>query len=120
MFNINEQIKHWRLHLSSTGAYRNSDIDELESHIHEEMPRLKKKGLTDEESFLVAIHRIGDRDNLSNEFQKVNRGFIWKKRIFWMLSGYFFIHFLMLLAKASTFSTRCPTICSNFDRVRLY
>lgn len=99
MFNIDEQIKNWRLHLSSTGVYQDSDIDELENHIHEEMPRLKKKGLTDEESFLVAIHRIGGKDNLSKEFQKVNRAFIWKRRIFWMLSGYFLIHFLMLLVK---------------------
>jgi hypothetical protein len=99
MSHVDDRIKIWRSRLASTDHYTRSDMDELESHIHEEMKRLKKKGLTEEESFHLAVHRLGSMEGLGKEFAKVNSGLIWKNRILWMLGGYFFIHFLMFTAK---------------------
>ena len=40
MFDINEQIKKWRCALAQSEAFSKSDVDELESHLREEIERL--------------------------------------------------------------------------------
>lgn len=83
MFNLNEQIKKWRDNLNVSQSFESTDIDELDSHIREEIERLILSGLSEQEAFLVASNRLGQVDFLSEEFAKVNAGIIWRKRFFW-------------------------------------
>ncbi|MBN2590495.1 MAG: hypothetical protein JXA96_11590 [Sedimentisphaerales bacterium] len=83
MFDLNEQIKKWRGNLNTSQSLESKDIDELESHLREEIEELTLSDLSEQEAFLVATHRLGQVDFLSEEFAKVNAGVIWRKRFFW-------------------------------------
>ena len=82
MFDMNEQIKVWRSELSHKQTLEKSDIDELENHLREEIERLAESELTQEEAFMVAAHRLGHSESLSEEFAKINTSVIWRKRLF--------------------------------------
>ena len=45
----------------------------MESHVRDSVIQLQSKGLSSEESFLVATHRVGSPEKLEPEFAKVNR-----------------------------------------------
>jgi hypothetical protein len=47
----------------------------------------RKQGLTTEESFLLATHRMGTPRALGAEYSKVNGTLIWRNRVLWMLVG---------------------------------
>ncbi len=100
MFDLNEQIKKWRYALAQSEAFGKSDIDELESHLREEIERLITLKLSGEEAFWVAAHRVGDTDALGSEFAKVNWPAMLKRRIFWMAAGILAYLFASYLAGA--------------------
>jgi hypothetical protein len=54
------RYEQWRTHLAGSELLGNSTVNELEGHLREEMEHLKTSGLSDEEAFLVAQHRLGD------------------------------------------------------------
>jgi hypothetical protein len=87
MFNLNEEVIKWRNALAQSEAFGGADIDELESHLREEIERLAAAGLSEQEAFLVAGHRLGDTRSLESEFAKVNAGHILRTRLFWMAAG---------------------------------
>ena len=87
MFDLNEQIEKWRTSLMEKQTLGKSDIDELETHLREEIEQLGAAKLSEEEAFSIAAHRLGDTNALAGEFEKVNTSFIWRNRLFWMASG---------------------------------
>lgn len=97
MFELNSQIENWRSNLAQQQSFENTDIDELENHLREEIERLAESELTEEEAFMVAAHRLGRSDSLSEEFAKVNTSLFWRKRLFlvgavvfgWLIVNYF-------------------------------
>lgn len=106
MFQLEKSLEDWRGKLSNTNSFTKSDIEELESHLLDEIEFLKKKTLTDEEAFYVACDRIGSVDLISNEFRKINYNIIWFKRFLWLLSGYFLINFFQQFTNSlSIFTT---------------
>jgi hypothetical protein len=52
------------------------------------MDGLVRVGLSEEEAYLVAAHRLGAPPELAAEYGKVNGGLRWARRLFWMLAGY--------------------------------
>lgn len=106
MFQLKKSLEDWKKNLNTSNALTESDIEELESHLLDEIDSLKLKNLTDEESFYVACSRIGSTDLLTNEFSKININYIWLKKILWLLSGYLLIGFCQQLTSiSSTFIT---------------
>jgi hypothetical protein len=87
MFNLNEQIGKWRENLAQSHMLGTADIDELESHLREEIQSLKQLKLSDEEALLISAHRLGNTSNLSNEYAKINRGRILRQKTSWMIIG---------------------------------
>ena len=73
MFDLDREIHRWRSDLGKLGSIRREDIDELESHLQDETHHLVSSGLTLEEAFRQAVRRIGQSDELSQEFRKVPR-----------------------------------------------
>lgn len=108
MFDLNDQINKWRISLEQKEAYRGTDIDELESHLREEIEHLSEMKLSQEESFLVARHRIGDPGAVADEFAKINPHRIITGRLFWMVSG--LLAALMLFICTIGISAICVTI----------
>lgn len=87
MFDLNKAISSWRMNLSEKQTCEKSDIDEMESHLREEIDNLTASKLSQQEAFLVATHRLGDIDNLAEEFAKINTSILWRKRLFWAGTG---------------------------------
>ncbi|MHC4556646.1 MAG: permease prefix domain 1-containing protein [Planctomycetota bacterium] len=89
MFELNEQIAKWRSSLNQSDRLSKSDIDELESHLREEIENLIASKLSEQEAFLVAAHRLGHSSALAEEFEKVNTHIVFRKRLFWAVAGLF-------------------------------
>jgi hypothetical protein len=89
MFDLKKEIAKWRMTLSKKQTCDKSDLDELESHLEDEIDQLKLKGLSEQEAFLVAAHRLGNTDELADEFAKVNESLILRKKLFYAGCGIF-------------------------------
>jgi len=89
MFDLNDQISKWRRSLAESQTLVTSDIDELESHLREEIEHLTALKLSEQEAFYVARHRLGDAGSLTEEFAKINGSVLWQKRLFWAGAGLF-------------------------------
>lgn len=83
MFSLNREINKWREVLLKKRTCKNSDLDELESHLKDEMDQLQLHGLSEQEAFLVGTHRLGDTETLANEFAKVNESLLLRKKLFY-------------------------------------
>ncbi len=78
MFDMEMQIHSWSDHLRARGNFTEADINELESHLREEIDDLISAGLTPDEAFLISVKRLGNLDAISHEFAKVNTDNLWK------------------------------------------
>jgi len=79
MFELESQIRKWRGHLRSSGSLREQDLEELESHLRDNIDDLTARGITTEEAILISIRRMGDTEALSDEFAKVTTESIWRQ-----------------------------------------
>ncbi|MGD8747016.1 MAG: ABC transporter permease [Balneolaceae bacterium] len=70
MFILEESIKAWKSKLRRNPAFEDGDIAELESHLRDEIDRLKSKGLSQEEAFAKASKEIGEPESLGLELYK--------------------------------------------------
>ena len=82
MFSLNSEINKWREVLLEKQTCKTSDLDELESHLRDEIDQLKLSGLSEQEAFLVGTHRLGDTETLADEFAKVNESLRLRKKLF--------------------------------------
>jgi hypothetical protein len=87
MFDLNQQIIQWRKSLGQSESLVRSDLDELESHLRDQIDQLTLSGLSPEEAFWVAQRRIGNAANLPGEYAKVNGSAVFRRRLQWMLVG---------------------------------
>jgi len=87
MFDLNEEILKWRRNLSESDPLDEPAVNELESHLREEIDSLASLNLSEEESFWLACRRLGGAGDLSSEFAKINRSAVLRGRLFWMAAG---------------------------------
>ncbi|MEO7298658.1 MAG: hypothetical protein ABI042_08800 [Verrucomicrobiota bacterium] len=71
-FDLSLAIQRWREKLVQSPHFKAENVAELESHIRDSVVMLQNKGLSSEESFLIATHRTGSAENLEPEFAKIN------------------------------------------------
>lgn len=98
MFELNKNIENWQKELAANQSMKKSDVNELVSHLKDSIEELGQKGLSDEESFWVAKHRLGETQALSTEYSKVNQSLIWQTRLVWLLLGYFIFNTFIAFA----------------------
>ena len=72
-FDLNIALRQWLERLGQSPQVKTENLKELESHVRDSVTQLQTKGLSPEESFLVATHRVGSPEKLEPEFAKVNR-----------------------------------------------
>jgi len=78
MFDLELNIRSWSDHLRARGNFKETDILELESHLHDEIEDLVKAGLAVDEAFLISVKRLGSSQLISSEYSKVNSENLWK------------------------------------------
>jgi hypothetical protein len=72
MFNQEQAIANWRRRLAEGGVRSPTVLDELESHLREEIRKLVSTGTPEAEAFQLAQSRLGDTESLTTEFQKLS------------------------------------------------
>jgi hypothetical protein len=87
MFDLNQEVAQWKQSFGLSESVTHPDLDELESHLHDQIDTLTLSGLSPQEAFLVARHRIGDLKQVAGEYAKVNGFSIFRRRLQWMLVG---------------------------------
>lgn len=85
---VEEEILAWRASLEASRTLTTDDIDELESHVRDDLLELEERGLTTREALWVALGRTGDPVALAEEYNKVNPGLPWARRFYWMAMGF--------------------------------
>ncbi len=73
MFNLEQSIAEWRRRMISAGIKSPGVLDELESHVREDVEQQMRSGATAEQAFRAAVQRVGAAENLKVEFAKVIR-----------------------------------------------
>jgi len=71
MFDLEKQIAAWRAEMLRAGLKNPNVLDELESHLREDVERQMSAGISVEQAFEDAATRIGKADFLKREFAKV-------------------------------------------------
>ncbi|GAB3132944.1 hypothetical protein GCM10027289_21920 [Tsukamurella serpentis] len=60
---------------------RSEEVDELESHLRDQIADLQARGLDGDESFLVAVKRMGAADAVAHEFAREHSDRLWKQLV---------------------------------------
>lgn len=71
MRNLNDEIAAWRTRMAAGGIKSSVVLDELESHLREDVERQVRAGRSEEDAFAAAAQRIGQSDLLKAEFAKI-------------------------------------------------
>ena len=78
---LEAQIAEWRAFLRRRQAIYGSDVEELETHLRDQVAALVEAGLADDEAFLVAVKRMGSLDAVSREFAREHSKRLWKQLV---------------------------------------
>ncbi len=71
MRDLEQQISEWRRQMRAAGIKASKLLDELESHLRDDMEQQMRSGAGEEEAFAAAVRRMGRATELHSEFQKV-------------------------------------------------
>lgn len=81
MEDMESQIAEWRSYMAKSPAVDDHDVEELESHLRDQVDGLRATGLSGDEAFLVAMKRMGDLDAISREFAREHSRRLWKQLV---------------------------------------
>lgn len=72
MPDLEQQIAEWRRQMLAAGIKTPVPMDELESHLREDIERQMRSGLNEQQAFEAAVRGIGQTAALKTEFAKVS------------------------------------------------
>jgi len=72
MFDLEKEIAHWRKRMRGAGIKSPGSLEELESHLRDEVARQTKAGLSAEKAFDAAVQRLGQAETVGAEFAKTS------------------------------------------------
>jgi hypothetical protein len=70
MFNLDTAITEWRQQMLDAGIKTPVPLEELESHLRDDIERQMTSGLNAQQAFEAAVQRIGQADVIDSEFKK--------------------------------------------------
>ena len=71
MFNLEQSISDWRQQMRSAGVKNPEILDELESHLRDDVARRMEAGESKQRAFESAVQSIGEPSLLKHEFVKL-------------------------------------------------
>ncbi len=77
MFDLEQAIADWRRRMLAAGVNNSNVLDELESHLREDIGALLSAGMLEEQAFQRALSRVGSPIPLRTEFDKLKRKRCW-------------------------------------------
>jgi len=112
-FDLNAAIANWQQELAAQSNLTPDVRRELETHLRDSTAELRQRGLNDEESFWLARRRVGQPQQLSEEFAKADPARVWRERVFWIVLGLLVVH-LWLGTAAYIWGIVIRPITTNF------
>jgi len=92
MFDLEKAVEQWRRQMLAAGIKTPVPLEELESHLREEVEQQADSGRSLSEAFTTAVERVGPASVLKAEFKKVERpGRVWKRKLVWVLTSLAFL-----------------------------
>ena len=73
MFNLDIAITEWRQQMLAAGIKSPVTLEELESHLREDVEHQLRSGVSPQQAFEIAIRKIGRPNVLKSEFRKNER-----------------------------------------------
>jgi len=73
MFNLDEAISHWRREMAASGIEHPRLLDELESHVRDDIDALVAAGIPEAQAFHLAVSRLGETASVCAEFSKLRK-----------------------------------------------
>ena len=83
-FDLNAAVANWQQELAAQGDLTSIVRRELETHLRDTVAELRERGLNNEEAFWLARRRVGQPQQLGEEFAKADPLQAWRERTFWM------------------------------------
>jgi hypothetical protein len=71
MFDLEKAMADWRRQMVAAGLKKGEPLDELESHLRDDIQQQIQAGLTTPQAFEIAVERIGGAQALKSEFAKI-------------------------------------------------
>ena len=85
MPDLEQQFAEWRRQMAAGGIKSSAVLDELESHLREDVERQLRAGLDAQQVFEIAVQRIGQASTLKTEFENARgtmetrlRKYLWR------------------------------------------
>jgi hypothetical protein len=103
-FDLNAAMENWRRELAGQLNLASDDRRELETHLRDTIAELRQRGLNEEESFWLARRRVGQPQQLGEEFAKADPAKVWCERVFWMWLAVFLSSTLGSMAHSIVFA----------------
>jgi hypothetical protein len=72
MFDLKTATANWRRKMTTAGIKSREVLDELESHLREDIEQQMRSGASDEQAFVNAVRRVGAGEELNQEFGKIS------------------------------------------------
>jgi hypothetical protein len=88
-YDLNATIENWRRELAAQAGLTPDVRRELETHLRDAIAGFQQRGLNDEDSFWLARRRVGQPQQLGEEFVKADPVKVWRERMFWMCFAVF-------------------------------
>ena len=73
MYDLNKGVAGWKSSVSRQRACSRDELNELESHLREEIDVLIGQGVTESDAVAEAVARMGAAEKISDEFAKDGR-----------------------------------------------
>jgi len=90
MFNLEQSISEWRRQMRAVGVKNPEIVDELESHLREDMARRMQSGESEEQAFENAVQGVGQASLLQHEFAKLSpKKWAWLRQFKGTMAGAF-------------------------------
>ena len=87
MFDLEQAIADWRKQMLAAGIKTPAPLEELESHLHEDVAQQMREGIEAQPAFEAAVQKIGQPHVLKSEFQKTNALTVERKRTLAIAAG---------------------------------
>ena len=94
MFNLEQAITEWRRQMLAAGVKTPVPLEELESHLREEIERQMNTGLSQQDAFISAVQKLGAAQAVRAEFEKADETHDACK---WKLTNAFLMIFTIVL-----------------------
>ena len=90
MFNLEQSVSEWRRQMQSVGVKNSDIVDELESHLREDLARRVQSGESEEQAFEGAVQGVGQASLLKHEFAKLSgKKWAWLRKLKGIMAGAF-------------------------------